>query len=226
MPQELLSLTDKKIALGTTLNLSDNIVVCLSGIGQKNTHSGVAQLVQQPVDLLISWGSAAGLRPDLAAGDLLVPQFIKVENRQLPTSDSFNKLLISKLPHTMNIHYGPVSECKRILANQKDKANLFQSSGCIAADMESGLLARRATELNIPFAVIRSVSDPADMSLPKALTGSFQNEIFQPWNFFSKALLNPAEWLLITKLMSNFKKAKKSLIIAGSIIKAYSGTWT
>lgn len=222
MPQELLSLTNVRMGLGSCINLTDHLVVCLTGIGRDRTHQGFEQLLDQNVGLLISWGSAAGLFQGINAGDLLIPESVKIERRVYNTSGLFNQKIISNLPQSIILHQGPIVETRNILASVKDKEQLFESSGCKAADMESGVLAQLATENNIPFSVIRSVSDAVDLALPASLLGSFRNGTFQPLTLMTKALTKPGDWISIIKLISGFKRAKKTLQIAGEVIKTYS----
>ena len=52
------------------------------------------------------------------------------------------------------------------VADAKEKAALFASSGAAAVDMESAIVARIAQRHRIPFAILRVILDPADRSLP------------------------------------------------------------
>jgi adenosylhomocysteine nucleosidase len=46
------------------------------------------------------------------------------------------------------------------------KADLRLATGAVAVDMESLIAGRYALERGIPFAILRTVSDPADRDLP------------------------------------------------------------
>ena len=226
LPQELASLTKTKISAGTCIELTENVAVCLTGVGPKQTELGFEQLLNYPIDMVISWGSAAGLSPKIAAGDLLIPEAVKVGQRTIITDAQFNEKLISYLPTGTPLHRKPVTESRGILATSTDKKKLYEATGCVAADMESGAVAQLADLNKIPFSVVRSVSDPADMALPKAILDSFRNGTFRISSFLGSAVRDPVEWPQITKLMGNFNKVKKTLIIASDIIKKYSSSWT
>jgi hypothetical protein len=175
---------------------------------------------------VISWGSAAGLSNAVEAGDLLIPEAIYVGNQVIHTNHGFNHLLVSHLPQTIRVHQYPLTECKGVLASVEDKKNLYETTRCVAADMESGALAQMAEKHQVPFAVIRSVVDEADMPLPSALLQGFGKGGFDLPAFLGNALINPSDWPLITKLAMNFKKVKKTLNIVSDIIKTNSNTWS
>ena len=156
------------------------------------------------VDVVVSWGSAAGLSPQAAAGDLLIPESVKVGNSMIDTYDNFNQRLIAKLPAGVTLHRNPIAESPVVLHTIHEKEKMYHATGCIAADMESGTLAQMANLNNIPFAVVRSVSDEANMPLPVAVLNSFPQGTFHLPAFLRSALVNPIEWPQITKLMLNF----------------------
>ena len=226
LPQELLSLTNIRMIQGSCTALTDHLIICLTGIGRDQTGLGFEHLIRHGAQWLISWGSAAGLFPGLNAGDLLIPESIRIEHREFETSNPYNQRIISGLPHSITLHRGPMVETRKILATVEDKKQLFAISGCKAADMESGALAQLATENNIPFSVVRAVSDPVDLVLPGSLLGSFVHGTFQPLTLMSRAITKPDDWVAIAKLMSGFKKAKKTLRVVGELIKTHSDKWT
>ena len=52
------------------------------------------------------------------------------------------------------------------------KQSLFEQTGAIAVDMESGVLARLAQTADIPFLIVRTVLDPANQGVPSAASSS------------------------------------------------------
>jgi len=61
---------------------------------------------------------------------------------------------------------GPVAAAARILCRADEKRALAEASGAIAVDMESAAIARAAASRNVPFLLVRAVSDRADENLP------------------------------------------------------------
>ena len=61
---------------------------------------------------------------------------------------------------------GPVATAARVLCRADEKRALAEASGAIAVDMESAEIARAATSGNVPFLLVRAVSDRAGDDLP------------------------------------------------------------
>jgi hypothetical protein len=60
----------------------------------------------------------------------------------------------------------PLTGVDAVITDRKGKAALFQATQACAVDMESHIVARLARLHRIPFAVLRTISDPADSGLP------------------------------------------------------------
>jgi adenosylhomocysteine nucleosidase len=226
LPQELSALTVKKIPQGSCERISGNVLVCLSGVGKHNTMAAFEKLVEHRVDIVISWGSAAGLTPEVRAGDLLIPQLVNIAGQKYPANRSFCQQLLSKLPSTMRVHVEPIAQTEKVLLTVEDKMKSHQSNDCIAADMESGTLAQLAGAKDLPFAVIRAVSDTANTRLPKVLIHSFRGTSFDLWDFMLATLTHPGDWGNLIRLAKSFKKARESLRMAGKILLTRSDQWT
>ncbi len=221
LPQEMKTLTGEKIQPAHCMQITADITVCQSGVGRENTQRAAQLLISKDVEVLISWGSAAGLSPEVAGGDLLIPRSVKVNDKTYHTHSSFNNELLKQISPGVPVRQGPICESENLLVSVESKKQLFECSQCLAADMESGALAELASKKNIPFSVIRAVSDPANMKLPKAVVaGMGQDGKFKLASFLKMALILPWEWWSIIKLAWNFKKAQKTLNIVAKILKA------
>jgi hypothetical protein len=55
---------------------------------------------------------------------------------------------------------------RAVVANPADKRALFLSTGAIAVDMESHVVARTAAAHGLPMAAIRVITDPAKRAIP------------------------------------------------------------
>ena len=221
MAQEMRSLTDEIVPQGSCKSLTSNLIVCQTGVGSTKTKKAAQQLLSLGAELLISWGSAAGLSPNISGGDLILPHLVKSPAGTFTAHDPFYKLLLSKMPKDLSFHQGPLYHTEGLLYSIDSKTALFSTTRCLAADMESAALAVLASHKNVPFAVVRAISDPVNLELPKAL---LQTPIigsgFDTWKFLKKAILIPNEWLLILQLARNFKKAQKTLNIGAASLKA------
>ena len=65
-------------------------------------------------------------------------------------------------------HRGTVVGADSIIGSVPEKTALYANTGAIAVDMESHIAARVAARHDLPFAIVRTISDSADRALPPA----------------------------------------------------------
>ncbi|TPG54933.1 phosphorylase [Sphingomonas glacialis] len=70
--------------------------------------------------------------------------------------------------HLPEAYSGTIIGADTIIASAAEKAALYAQTGAIAVDMESHIAARVAARHNLPFAILRTISDSADHALPPA----------------------------------------------------------
>lgn len=170
LPEELGTLTRKKIAPGSCSNLSAGIMVACAGAGIDNAGSAAGTLIERGCSRLLSWGCAAALEADLRPGDLLLPEVLIAENRErLPVDAHWHRMTMQLLDHDCQPVTRSLCESSRLVATSAAKRTLRESHGCCAVDMESAAIARTAARHGVPFLVIRSIADPAEMDLPRAI---------------------------------------------------------
>lgn len=213
LPEELSTLTSKKIDKGCCVFITDTIVLAYSGAGADNARTASELLFTQGATRLISWGCAAALNETLKPGDLVVPDsLIDAEGAQIdihPDWLKFTKNLLS--PH-LKVHTGSLAESKTIVATGKDKKHLRTQTGAIVLDMESVAIAKVAELNNLPFLAIRAIADPVDMDLPQAINHSLNDEgdiILAKLLLF--IALHPTELPGLIKLGLHFNAAKNTL---------------
>ena len=84
LPEELSTLTSKKIDKGCCVFITDTIVLAYSGAGADNARAASELLIAQGATRLISWGCAAALSESLKPGDLvLADTLIDAEGTQI-----------------------------------------------------------------------------------------------------------------------------------------------
>jgi nucleoside phosphorylase len=107
------------------------------------------------VDLIILAGLAGGLDPTLAVGDVVI---------QLPGS----ALMPADLP---GVRFGKIVGAPDPVCTSREKAALYHSTGAVAVDMETHIVAALAERVGQPLLVIRAISDIAAQSIdPRVLT--------------------------------------------------------
>ncbi|WOO43331.1 hypothetical protein [Rubellicoccus peritrichatus] len=118
-----------------------DVIGCLIRIGMPIAAESTQQLIDEfKIDKLILAGFAGGLDPSLKRGDLL-----HVPSDEISTA----------------IYTGA-----EVVATVADKKALWEQTGCRIVDMESGPVAEVASSNDIPFSVIRVVSDDANEAVP------------------------------------------------------------
>lgn len=132
------------------------------------------QLLANQVTTLVSWGTAAGLKDTLHSGDLILPDIINTTSGQKYNTDSvWNQKINDYLTNsTINIYRNNIYSSDILLGTPDQKMQVYLETGCIAADMESGIIAKFAYENNISFISIRSVIDESNNSIPDSVTNN------------------------------------------------------
>lgn len=137
-------------------------VLC-SGANAKAAYAAARQLAQSGCDLLVSFGLAGALDPDLKPGTLLLPQSVIAPDGAVYACQPFGLAGAVTLP---------LAGSDELVASVKAKAALFAKTKAASVDMESHEVARAAQEANLPFLVLRAVSDAASEALPEFLAAA------------------------------------------------------
>ncbi len=136
-----------------------NVSCRAGGGGVTGAHDAAVMLCNLGVTALISFGLAGGLDPSLAPGTILRPRGVSSAGSRFAAD-----------PELLDVFGG--ANCETVLAGERvvcsaaEKSCLFTASGASAVDLESGVVARVATNAGLPFAVLRAIADPAWVSLP------------------------------------------------------------
>jgi adenosylhomocysteine nucleosidase len=104
----------------------------------------------ESASLVISAGVCGALSPDLAEGDLIVPEAVVVATRRIATV---------ALPELRRA--GTIVTVEEIVATPEQKARLWVETGALACDMESAPIVEWAAKRGLHAAVVRGVSDRA-----------------------------------------------------------------
>ena len=222
LPEELTTLTSKKIDKGRCLFITDKLLVAYSGAGPINAGAAAELLVAKGATRLISWGCAAALSASLKPGDLiLADKLIDTENVEMAINADWHSYTKSRLATFAIVHTGHLAESKSIVSSSKDKKQLHSITGAIALDMESIAIAKVARQRIIPFLAIRVIADPVNMNLPRAINYSLNDrgEVVLG-KLFLFLFLHPAELPGLIKLGLHFNAARNTLkSIAGHLDK-------
>ncbi|TRC17161.1 5'-methylthioadenosine/S-adenosylhomocysteine nucleosidase [Mannheimia haemolytica] len=158
------------------------VALLQSGIGKVAAAIGTTLLIQltQP-DMIINTGSAGGLDPDLNVGDILISTEVRYhdvdvtafgyEIGQLPANPptfSPNEQLVELAQkEAKKAGYNVVASliCSGdAFINGNDKINQIRQNfpNVVAVEMEAAAIAQVCHGFNLPFVIVRAVSDVAD----------------------------------------------------------------
>ncbi len=134
---------------------------------------GLAAALARGPSAILSFGVCGALDPGLRVGDLVVADGVAIGDTRLAADAIWTAKLRSALPLAQR---GDIAGGDVIVDSPEAKSALRRASGAVAVDMESHAVARAASNIGIPFAVVRAVSDTADRALPRAAQAGFRTD--------------------------------------------------
>ena len=176
---ELYELANQKIYDGFIEGIE--VAVVQSGIGKVNASIGSSLLIGQfNVNTIINTGSAGAIQKDLKIGDLVLSTALAyhdVDNRifdyqygqipQMPRLYKADKDLIKKIEslstNDLKVHRGLIVSGDSFVSSKKEINKIKKHfPKALVTEMEGTAIAQTCYQFNIPFIVIRAVSDTAD----------------------------------------------------------------
>ena len=151
-------------------------VLCVSGLAAEAKiarRAGFAAVIGEPgeavarANILVSFGIAGGLLPELKPGSLVVSTEVVSEGGCWRGGEGWRGR-IAEFAREAGAVKGPVLGTRAVLATRADKGRARAQTGAIAVDLESAAVAAAANAAGIPFLVLRAVADSAGRELPPA----------------------------------------------------------
>ncbi len=168
LPGEFRALHRRLPLRGECVQASPRLWIMLSGIGPERARRAAHFLLTAGAEALVSWGSAAGLDPTLCSGTLLLAEAVEVPGQIRYRVDlRWREYVRTRLRGNFAFAEGAIASTTAVLDSPEQKAALFRFTHAMAADMESGAVAEVAQQKGKPFLIVRAVSDPAAMVMPK-----------------------------------------------------------
>lgn len=221
LPNELGSLTSQKLKQSQVITLRENILLIFSGAGPGNASLASRLLLDRGATCLVSWGCAAALAERLIPGDLTLPDAVLFEGRSYDVSVPWLEGLRGLLKTQLVVQSGAIASSGRIVASSAEKLLIYQQTGAIALDMESGAIAQVATQAGVPFLVVRAIADPVAMNLPSAVVLALDADgQIKLSKLFRHLFLNPWELPDLIRLGLHFSAAKRTLGLVAKQIHA------
>lgn len=199
---------------GLPFPIDEDLLLVLSGMGNKNVSRAIDLLVAENIKLLLSFGTAGALQPGLSSGDIIIPaHIVNNDGTYLDISSEIRKHVIEQLGNCpAPVHIGDIVSTDEVVATAGDKQALQETTGAIAVDMESALICSAALEQEIPVLVIRVIVDEADASIPaKVLESTDLYGRVQVPRLLINILTQPSLVMNLLKLGSAYGSARRSM---------------
>lgn len=191
------------------------VIVARSGVGKVAAASCTQFLSDKfSPDCIINTGVAGGIADDLKIGDVVVATKLVHHdfdatalgyargyicngiNPKEPTifysdeklNEKFEEVALKTLPKN-NIHKGLIASGDMFIGTCEKKEELKELFGAVAGEMESAAIAQTAYLNNIPFLIVRAISDLADGTKTENF-GEFEHHSAQISAEIIKNLLN------------------------------------
>ena len=219
MKAEARSLVRKPIVTGDLIHLSEGTVIQLSGIGPRRAGAAAKNLLEHGATALLSWGSAGGLVPTLSPGSLVLPILvIGADQSSYSTDPTWHGRLLNRLKGSLDLHQGSLTESVTVLKNSTEKRILFERTGAMAVDMESGAVAKVAQEAQVPFMVVRAVADSTDTTIPESsLKAVDEFGRLSCLKLIQGLVEYPGEFLALVRIARNYRAAQRTLSVVARL---------
>lgn len=187
-------------------------MVIPSGSSSKRAHEATQHLIREGCSKLVSFGIAGGLDSALAVGDVVFSSHVVTNLDEAYGTRPSGKIEMPQLRAGSRVVKGTVCGVDSIAFTVLEKAALYAATKAAIADMESHSVARAAVKNDMPFFVIRAISDASRDTLPayvaKGVDASGQAQIMP---ILKGLASNPLSLPLLLNLKKNTDRALASL---------------
>lgn len=171
--------------------------------------------------LIVSYGFAGGLSPEMKVGDLLLPAKVTAEAPGVMESLVFSPERLEQWRRAaagQEIKTGTLLTAERLIDHPEEKLSLKQEYHADAVDLESYWIGRLAEAQRTPFITIRAISDGSQDRLPPLIgsvdpSGQIQSAaairhlIRHPEDILATARMGLGAWLAEKALDRFFRSA-------------------
>jgi nucleoside phosphorylase len=186
-------------------------VLAVGGIGGHRTVAALHRAVRQKqVGRVIQFGFAGALSPALQPGHMEhYVTLAEPSGRMITLEDAVPRVLTKEEtppagPRLLTVPY--------VIYRAADKQRLFNYHNAIAVDMESFPVAQACAQLNLPYTLIRTISDPADMTLPQGAESWVDHEgVVRMSRVISHLIFHPRSLPTMLELGRNCKIAGEAM---------------
>lgn len=154
-----------------------NIVVVKSNVGKVNSSRICQMMIDKfDIELIINVGTAGSVSNELDIGDVVIAKKlvqydfdVTAFGRKLGEIENIGEnILVNKnlleLFNGLNVKYGTISSGDKFVYKLEEKNYIRETFDAVCVEMEGASIAQVCLLCNIPFLVIRSITDKLDGS--------------------------------------------------------------
>jgi len=189
-------------------------LVAVTGAQPGRAEVLASKLVDKGATVLVSFGLAGGLDPELHAGDVVLAHTVVCPNGQaLPTDPSWRSHFASAAIRQMvTVRSGRLAGSDTPVASRLAKQTLLDTTGAVAVDMESHRVAQVAARRGVPMLALRVIADTAlHVVPPPALAGIGPKGNTRPLAVIGRLLLTPWHLPAMLQLSADTARGLRSL---------------
>jgi hopanoid-associated phosphorylase len=185
-------------------------VEAVAGGGDHARLEAVLDRLATGANGIISIGIAGALASGLRPGSWIVADAVFDDGEPVPTDPAWTGRLAARLPGAAR---GLLLGANAMVAEATQKAALHRTTGAVAVDMESHIVARVARRHRLPFAAVRVISDAAHRTLPLAARVGMKSDGRMDLPAVLRSLLaNPGQLLDLIRTGLEAERAFRALL--------------
>jgi adenosylhomocysteine nucleosidase len=189
-------------------------VIC--GGDGTHLHQSLTHAMAAGCNGLISFGIAGGLAPGLKPGTCIIASSILDAADERCTDRPWAQRLMRVIPGAV---HGPIMGVQAPIALAEDKCALHRTTGALAVDMESHVVARAAAEHGVPLAAMRVVVDPVERTIPRsALAATRADGTIDPLAVARSLLRYPRDLVGLARMALDARAARATLVRGSALL--------
>lgn len=198
----------------------EGLIAAAGGGNARQTSAQAERLLAEGASALISFGIAGALAPGLAPGALLLPRAVVDESgTRWPVDAGWQASLRAALIRSgLAPAEGDLLGASRAIDSIAGKRAAHHSTGAVAVDLESHIVAQAAARAGRAFIVLRAIADPAERSLPEAaVQGLDESGAPALGRVVLSVLRNPGQLPALLRVAADTRRALATLTSAMSL---------
>ncbi|MBS1041013.1 hypothetical protein JK203_09140 [Gluconobacter cerinus] len=178
--------------------------IALSNATASGAVAGAERLLRAGATRLLSFGCAGGLSTSVKPGTIIVADCVVMTDTSYEADAGLSRQFGAD-----HARQGRILHSDSLIETAEEKSRLYETTGCIAVDMESGAVARTGK----PFAVLRVVCDDSARSLPPAARDGLKDGAIHLGGLLSSLVRQPSQIPALIELGKDAAMARKAMAL-------------